>query len=372
MAMALLPIVFVKILPFPFILIFVVWIAGLIFAAKCATTSVRSAICVNIAVMLIVFLCLEAYWINKKVIRHQPVISLDVTEDFLVQDPFVGYKPAANYREEAKKTVDGELSYSVVYTTDSNGYRITPDPSDSASSECLLFLGCSYTWGAGVNDDESMPYLVASLTGKKTYNMGVSGYGPHQVLASIEFDQFPKPMNCSPKVAVFQTIYDHIHRTAGLGQHGRSGPKYILSENNELEYLGQLSDINLDKDTRSIREILFGKSYAYQEYVIDRHRISDGEVKLYLEIVAEVKRKLKEKFPGIKFVILYWDDEDQSYQKELDEKLSGIADEYVRITEVIPDINNVHREKYSLHNDYHPNAVAHQAIAKYLSENIIY
>ncbi|MEZ4547723.1 MAG: hypothetical protein R3B51_08385 [Thermodesulfobacteriota bacterium] len=57
---------------------------------------------------------------------------------------------------------------------DSLGYRnkYVPERAD------IVTLGDSQTYGESSPAKYSWPSILGSLTGKETYNMGVSGYGP--------------------------------------------------------------------------------------------------------------------------------------------------------------------------------------------------
>ncbi len=63
---------------------------------------------------------------------------------------------------------------------DARGFRI-PVSGDSlckaGQAADLLFLGCSFTFGASVLAEESFPYLAAHQTGKRYLNAGLGSYG---------------------------------------------------------------------------------------------------------------------------------------------------------------------------------------------------
>ena len=53
-------------------------------------------------------------------------------------------------------------------------------------------LGCSVTFGLWVNDDETMPYVAQYASHYRPYNYGVSGYGPHHMLAQLQSRELKK------------------------------------------------------------------------------------------------------------------------------------------------------------------------------------
>lgn len=62
-------------------------------------------------------------------------------------------------------------------TQDENGYRITSDSIDTTKPEIWIF-GCSFTYGWGVNDNETYPWLLQeAMPGYTIRNFGVGAYG---------------------------------------------------------------------------------------------------------------------------------------------------------------------------------------------------
>ena len=69
-----------------------------------------------------------------------------------------------------------------------DGYRITsPNPSAPEHRPQIWISGCSFTWGLGVNDDETYPWLVqAALPGFRVRNLGGNGFGNIQALLQLQ------------------------------------------------------------------------------------------------------------------------------------------------------------------------------------------
>ena len=359
----------VQFAPYPFVFVLLTWLSGLIYAARQAKTSIKKAVCINVAAVVGLFLVLEAHWINKKEFRHAPVVETQHAQGTRMKDPILGHRRAPNYSKKSTKTIDGQTSYSVTYTTDDSGYRITPEPVSPEDDTCLVFLGCSFTFGDGVDDQDSMPWQVASISNRKSFNLGVSGYGPHQMLAAVEFDLLPDLQDCSRKVAIYQAIEDLVSLAAGVGSLGRTGPRYVISDTGQVVYTGQFDEFSREKNSNTVWARLFGKSYIYREYFVDRMWVGDAEVELYLAIVAQAKARLKQKFPGLKFIVLYWDNSTRSHAVALDERLPQIADEYIRVSDIIPDIET-NKADWLLYLDPHPNAKAHKALAEHLAKRV--
>ena len=327
--------------------------------------SLRRQLVVTAVIVLSVLLALEIKWALRAAERAQVVIELQYSEEFDYWDPPIGKRPAPNHVESVERRVIGVLSYAVSYTTDQFGNRVTPEPEMAAGGGCMLFFGGSDTFGDGVADDQTMPYIVGRLTNEKVFNMGVSGYGPNHILALIEFDRLPKPLGCRPELALFQTHPEHVKRSAGLGQYSTWGPRYVLAADGTVVYTGQFGSDQKASAAPSLWEQLIGKSYIYHEYFVYRDRISDPDIQLYLAIVAAAQRQLQEKFPGIEFFVLNSDTSSRSYAEKMDRLLPTVVDNYIRMTEAIPGLRDDQRI-YRLPLDTHPNPLAHRMMAEYL------
>ncbi len=59
---------------------------------------------------------------------------------------------------------------------DAWGFR-NPNVPESAE---IVAIGDSHTYGNTATMDDSWPYVLARLSGRKVYNMGLGGYGPNQ------------------------------------------------------------------------------------------------------------------------------------------------------------------------------------------------
>lgn len=60
------------------------------------------------------------------------------------------------------------------YTTNSFGYR-APEWNQVDWKNSIVIFGCSYIFGDGVDDTETIPYFVEKITGIPTINLGVGG-----------------------------------------------------------------------------------------------------------------------------------------------------------------------------------------------------
>jgi len=135
--------------------------------------------------------------------------------------------------------------FDVSYTIDASGGRIMPNAEVAGSP--ILFVGCSFTFGWGVEDDQAYPYLLATQfwPSRRIENRAVSGWGTAQVYSLIlqEIDR-----EIPPAAIVYGMIPDHIPRNyirrsqvEAAAQSGRRLPHFELA-NGTPEFRG-LADI---------------------------------------------------------------------------------------------------------------------------------
>ena len=125
----------------------------------------------------------------------------DWREYSIIGHPLLGHGPKPN-----EKGAEHHRDFEAVYTTGPDGWRVLPfDPPE------ILFLGCSFTFGIGVNDDETFPALLASKPwrGFRIRNQSFSGYGTNHAYVMLrEALAAPKRPAC-----VFYAYANHADRT---------------------------------------------------------------------------------------------------------------------------------------------------------------
>jgi len=109
---------------------------------------------------------------NPDIIRALVTAGADVqfvgehAQAFFQRDAWLGYRLAPNSRVVASRKKGEEILYEVVYSIDAEGRRDTPTAHLQPDPQFMLFFGGSYTFGEGVNDDETMPAQVSQLAPK--------------------------------------------------------------------------------------------------------------------------------------------------------------------------------------------------------------
>lgn len=171
-------------------------------------------------------------------------------------DPLLGYRIIKSEEPTqvlAIKHNSGKIAYSVIYTLNTQGWRVTPHHPNA--DEAVVFMGCSFTFGLGLNDEDSYPYKVAEMLGDgyEVFNMGVGGYGTHQVLAMIENGYLDDISKKYKKLHVFyMAIEDHKFRVSGKSSWDTDGPAYKLMGDGSVKYMGTFQQMARQEQSQSL------------------------------------------------------------------------------------------------------------------------
>lgn len=75
----------------------------------------------------------------------------------------------------------------------------------------VLFMGCSFTWGDGLKEEETISYKFAKLTKRTVYNRAGKGWGLAQMLYLLKRDDFYSKIN-EPEYLIYIFISRHLYR----------------------------------------------------------------------------------------------------------------------------------------------------------------
>jgi len=284
-----------------------------------------------------------------------------------------------------RTSVQGKVINEALYTIEANGLRLTSESSKTSISQpCILFFGDSFTFGAGVFDDETMPYQVRTKS-QATYwtvNFGVPGYGPHQMLRALELGYVENLVHCPVHAVIYQVIPDHVARAVGLLSWSDEDPFYRYDERGYLAYAGRFGEAPSRDLFGIVRRVVERLPSVLQEAVkksqivqnvISRHRKpTPRDIDTFAAIVSGARDNARVKFPDAEFHVLLWDyREDENVtliRRALDRhQLSlHLVSSFLRLLHSA-------RCTYELHPlDQHPNPIAYSGMATYVVAEILH
>ena len=187
---------------------------------------------------------------NRSLTRHLALKAWFLKEKFIASTDIGILKDAPVYGWRLIPNSKGRhyspFGFDVTYTVDEQGNRITPG---SYALPKVLFLGCSFTMGHGVEDNE--PYvwkLAEKWTRHKFINGAVMAWGTTQ--ASKKLDETLAKFN-DVELVIYTAIGHHERRNYPdsawldlVAAFGRK-PPFVDLENNELVWKGLAGEGNL-------------------------------------------------------------------------------------------------------------------------------
>ena len=309
----------------------------------------------------------------------------------MTEADIVGYKSKIKNESFTSHRIlkeSGETIYNVIYTNDENANRITPN-NNTKSNKCLLLFGDSFTYGEGLNDNETLAFFINETNDKafRIYNFGLHGYGPHNALALLKSGEVERVLEkqCSEMIAIYESLPGHIARANLFSEwelSNKKSPKFKLI-NNELIWINNPLNSASKPRKRSFTERLNDsieyrkqKSYLYELFAKpNEYKYSEKYNETYFAIMQEMRAELKAKFNS-DLLFLLWDSNNLSKDLEIKESnaiikwLESVDLPYFLISQMISDYKQ-DRLKYGIHTcDLHPNALANEKIAEFLAEKI--
>lgn len=347
---------------------FLLWAVLLVAMARVARHTIAYSMTLIYLSAVCLALGLAEFWFAPSWSAPADVYTGDYMGDYFVDHDVLGYGPQPGLAATSNRTIDGEFIYSTVYTINAHGRRVTPV---SKADRSALFFGGSFTFGEGVQDEESMPYQLAERVGNEPaiHNFGFHGYGPHQMLAALESGLVAESINQPVDYVIYQTIPDHVHRAVGRAFWDKSGPRFQLQPDGSATFSGRFDDgkgvIGKWLDQRLQKSQLYQRLFGLQK------TISEDDVALYLAIISGARQFVAENYPGAEFHVLLWG---YPGAAEYDAIVAGLASAGIpvhRIIDILPGYD-VEPQRYELHvKDTHPNARAHELIADYVATEIV-
>jgi hypothetical protein len=283
-------------------------------------------------------------------------IEGNYAHNFHVPDPDLGYKNKPSVQANFKKKIGNKLIYKTVYNTDEYSRRITPVKNIEKRNKFIIFFGGSYTFGEGLNNNQTLPYYFGQLNPTfMPYNYGCGGWGTQQMLVKLQSNSIMNEIKEKEGLAVYVFIDYHITRVIGAAHTlswTSSFPRYEIDANGNLIRSGTLSSLKASSSTSDFK-INFYKN------------IKAKHIKLTAKIIEEAKNTFQKKFENKDFYVLFYPGSRLS--NKLIPYLNKAGVKYFYFPNLKKEI---HGNKYIILGDKHPNQNAHELVAKKLTEKL--
>lgn len=263
----------------------------------------------------------------------------------------------------AKTAQDGTVIYDVKYSIGADGFRVTPFAAPPGARR-INFFGCSYTFGEGLQDDQTLPYHVAKLGGFDVRNFGFHGWGAQQALTILK-----SPRDTVGAINFYLAIPWQSERSACAVPWVAGSPRYVL-ENGALRRDGVCGPGA--GETGMLARLFPASAVARRidDHLNQRAR-RDRWMALYLALLVEMhevsKRRSQELIVG--FVRSDWLWDYGSYSD--DSLMAALRAKGVRVIDLsLTDAERRTDPKYKIPVDGHPSGSANEARARMIVQAI--
>jgi hypothetical protein len=336
----------------------------------------------NAAFFFVVLTLLEVYGYHRWSAERQ--VGYHWTpprSSFFRPDGHLGYAMCENAQARVQCVFHDQIVHEAVYTTDEQGLRIAPPTPDPMSKECVLFMGCSITFGNGLNDQETAAYRLGMKTQGKyaIYNFGVGGYGAHQVYTQLDRGLVGRVIGSHrPRVVIYQAILGHGVRAMGRAPWDRNGPRYVLDVDGRLVHKGTFvhgEGFNRRKIwiAKKVSEAI-NRSFAVRQIRKDGLVANPDSLKLHVALVKSFRDTLQQSYPECEFHVVFWDRKrhPSQYCRSFVQQLRALSIPVHEIVDILPGFSeNMTPYECAPPYETHPNALANELLAEYILDNIL-
>ncbi|MEO0336952.1 MAG: hypothetical protein AAF202_11185, partial [Pseudomonadota bacterium] len=168
------------------------------------------------------------------------VVAQFSLDEFAVRHGPLSFEPGSALKTPGRKYTDsnrdpdGNLIFDKTYFSDQFGRR--PTPLLYGVKRAHLFFGCSFVYGDGLDEEQTLPSLFSEATGIQAYNYGRGAGGPHWMLSLLSNTNIHDHMrDLYERVDVsFVAQLFHTKRYLGsmhwIGRFGTKDPYYDLED----------------------------------------------------------------------------------------------------------------------------------------------
>lgn len=276
------------------------------------------------------------------------------------RDSTLGSSLAPNTVISHAYIINDSLIYKQHYRIDSFGRRENPKVwPDSVYKQFAMITGCSFAFGYGLTERQTLAHYFDSIAGYRSYNYGVSGHGTQQTLALLQSRSLKNEISEANGMLIHLFIDDHIKRLIGsrrlISLWASHYPYYYLKDGE----LKRDRSFNTGRYLLSIFYRVMSKSSFIALFDIDiPWYVSDSHLKLFGAVLREAKKEFQSQYPKGRFLVIIGPKSKLAPRIHSELKSGGI--------EVLDLSNLLNKEdkRYKIHwTEAHPNERYYHKIA---------
>jgi hypothetical protein len=168
----------------------------------------------------------------------------------------------------------------------------------------ILFVGCSFTYGFQLEDNETIEYLIHKKTKRNVINLGICATGIQHILYLLHNQEIYNYVNDNiinkPEYVIYTYFPEHLLRL--------SYKLYLSPLDGNGYNVRYIKDNNSLKLVKPFFPLFFYKTFILKSimYNYDQNLEYDEKekIELFNSILLESSKLLQQHYPGIKFIIL--------------------------------------------------------------------
>jgi hypothetical protein len=298
-----------------------------------------------------------------------PSVETRLEPNYFLPDDVLGNAPMPDVTSRVSKVVDGRTLYDVEYAIDARRRRITPVDDPGRRTRFALFFGCSFTFGEGVAERETLPFRVAELAPRyMPYNYGFQGYGPQQLLARLESSDLRSEVIEDDGVLIYSFIDSHVARAIGsmsvYSGWASAAPNYELDDAGQPVRRGNFTT---GRPATSLLYSVLGRSQTLEYFRVELPPVvRDSHIELTARMLARSAALFREKFGAQRFVVVIFPGAELA--PRLAPALERLGVDFLDYSELV-DFDG-QPQLYQIVGDGHPSARTYQEVARRLARDL--
>lgn len=274
---------------------------------------------------------------------------------------FASYIESQNKVNERLESPKVKLGYKLIKKFDYDKFKTEMKRPVYMNSKKrpLLFMGCSYTYGWGLNNDQLLSTKMAKLTNRTSYNRGIAASGAQHIYYQLNRYDFYKEVPDAEYI-IYTFIYDHISR---LYKH-------------QLAFFGLETNLRYKVKNGKLEEVkpLFLPMYSLYtvrriQYGIEKKEVANREQSFdfFLITMKESLKLARKHYKNVKFVILtYQDPSNETLTEQEFESLRKAGFIVIDAEELVG--HELTSQKYRIEDGDHPSEKAWNEVAPKLAK----
>ncbi len=239
--------------------------------------------------------------------------------------------------------------------------------SEKSQKRPIITIGCSYTYGAFLNREQTFAYKIHEQTGRTTYNRGVCATGPQHVYRQISDKNFKKEIPDAEYV-IYTFISHHIIRQVRdlTEEYGSNIELNYVIKQNDLVYKARpFWFMYWSFLVKNYLEYIKVKKY--------KEEIANGNP-LLLKTLEKSVEKMRELYPDSKFVFLMYQEPEKfrdtqfNADKNFIKKLENMGLIFINVYDLVG--HDFTESKYWSDDTFHPSENAWNEIVPKLVEEL--